>query len=329
MRIIAHRGNLNGPNPKEENKVEYLQKALSIGFDVEVDVWLLSNGELKLGHDHPDYLVDRSFLCNRKVWTHAKNLEAFLHLSQFKNINVFYQTEEDVVLTSQGFFWAHSKTNLVHEKGIRVSLEYDFKLTSDTTSYGICTDYADMFDKNMQINCRQDKKPFKLLVIDIDGVMTDGTKTYGLKGEVLSKKYCDLDFTAIKRFKAAGIDVCFLSGDTIVNKKMAETRKIDYYHARLPSGNIDKAEFIPILCGKYNVEKSEIAYVGDDYYDLSIIESLNHTFCPSTANADIKRACKKVLQTPGGHGVIAEIYESYQSILDFAFPVDSKDVNPK
>lgn len=327
MRIIAHRGNLNGPNPSEENKIEYLQTALNKGFDVEVDVWKIGQ-DLMLGHDAPTYPVDRSFLCNKRVWTHAKNIEAFCFLTMFKDVNVFYQTEEDVALTSRGFFWAHSKTNLIHTKAIRTCLEYDFRLTSDTTSYGICTDYSEFFYKNMELEF-SDSKPFKLLVIDIDGVMTDGTKIYGLQGEVLSKKYCDLDFTAIKRFKAAGVKVCFLSGDTTVNEKMAASRQIDFYHARLPDGNIDKAQFLSKLRLHYSVNDSEIAYVGDDYYDLSIIESLKHTFCPSTANGCIKERCSTVLSTPGGHGVIAEIYELFKDQLDYAFPVDSREVNPK
>lgn len=330
MRIISHRGNLTGHNPASENKVEYIQKALDRGFDVEVDVWYLGEKGLMLGHDSPSYLVDRSFLCNKRIWSHAKNIESFLYLSQFIDINVFYQTNDDISLTSRGFVWANSNINttITHKNMIKVSLEYNSNLIKDNLVYGICTDYPITFKKNIKSRkCNIDI--FKLLVIDIDGVMTDGTKEYGLNGEVTSKRYCDLDFTAIKRFKAAGIQVCFLSGDTIINKKMAETRKIDYYHARLPSGNIDKSEFIPILCKKYNVGIDDIAYVGDDYYDLSIIESLKYTFCPSTANNDIKRRCYQVLNIQGGHGVLSELYEVYRNKLDFAFPVDSVEVNPR
>ncbi len=47
----------------------------------------------------------------------------------------------------------------------------------------------------------------RLLILDVDGVMTDGTKTYGIRGEVLSKRFCDHDFTAIKKFKDDGWDV--------------------------------------------------------------------------------------------------------------------------
>lgn len=49
----------------------------------------------------------------------------------------------------------------------------------------------------------------KLLILDIDGVMTNGTKVYDDDHNVLSKSYNDKDFTAIKIFKQMGIDVCF------------------------------------------------------------------------------------------------------------------------
>ena len=68
----------------------------------------------------------------------------------------------------------------------------------------------------------------ELLVLDIDGVLTDGKKYYGLDGLPFAKTYCDKDFTAIKRVRGAGISVCFLSGDERVNKAMAKNRNIDF-----------------------------------------------------------------------------------------------------
>ena len=59
-------------------------------------------------------------------------------------------------------------------------------------------------------------RPFDLLILDIDGIMTSGHKYYDNGAEVVMKAYSDLDFTAIKRFKLKGFKVCFLSGDTIM-----------------------------------------------------------------------------------------------------------------
>ena len=66
----------------------------------------------------------------------------------------------------------------------------------------------------------------ELVILDIDGVLTDGKKYYDKTGMPFAKTYCDKDFTAIKRFRGAGVSVCFLSGDENVNKEMAKNRNI-------------------------------------------------------------------------------------------------------
>ena len=53
----------------------------------------------------------------------------------------------------------------------------------------------------------------KLIVLDVDGVMTDGKKYYTREGKVVMKQFCDKDWTAIKRFRALGVNVVFLTGD--------------------------------------------------------------------------------------------------------------------
>ena len=63
----------------------------------------------------------------------------------------------------------------------------------------------------------------KLVILDVDGVLTDGKKYYNRDGDVLMKTFCDKDWTAIKRFKALGIKVLFLSGDPF-NEKIAKNR---------------------------------------------------------------------------------------------------------
>jgi len=147
-----------------------------------------------------------------------------------------------------------------------------------------------------------------LLILDVDGVLTDGTKVYDSEHNVLSKRYVCKDFTAIKRFVAAGVKVVFLSGD-IFNKSMAEKRNIDFYCSRGEDLSLDKSRFIPIFSEKYKVEPKDMFFVGDDYFDLSIINSLKNTYCPSDAPKSVKEQCLKVLQNRGGDGVIVELYD--------------------
>lgn len=149
---------------------------------------------------------------------------------------------------------------------------------------------------------------FDLLILDIDGVMTDGTKTYGLNGEVLSKTFYDHDFTAIKRFKSKGLNVCFLSGDKRVNENMCSRRKIDFYHNE---NGKDKSEYLDLLCETYDTSPQNIAYVGDDIYDLQIMRNVKYVFCPSDAVSDVLELCEEkgaILKSKGGRGVVKELY---------------------
>ena len=107
----------------------------------------------------------------------------------------------------------------------------------------------------------------KLLILDIDGVLTDGTKIYNEKHEVISKRFLCKDFTAIKRMVASGIKVIMLSGDNF-NKTMAEKRNIDFYCTRDKNLSLDKSLFIEEFQQKYNVSIDKMSFIGDDYFDL-------------------------------------------------------------
>jgi len=153
------------------------------------------------------------------------------------------------------------------------------------------------------------KSMLKLLILDVDGVLTTGNKTYDLTGNVISKEFNDKDFTAIKRFKSKGIEVCFLTADDRVNRIIAKNRKIDFYYVK-EMAKKNKVELLPYLTDKYKVTTNEIAYIGDDLPDSKIIKKLKYTYCPSDAILKIKNEVKKVLTRKGGTGVIAELYDN-------------------
>ncbi len=153
----------------------------------------------------------------------------------------------------------------------------------------------------------QERKMIKLVILDIDGILTDGRKYYGTDGMPYAKTFCDKDFTAIKRLRGAGINVCFLSGDDVVNRAMAKNRNIDFYYAR----GKDKADFIAGFIETYKVDKSEMAYVGDDLFDMSIMKIVKYAFCPNDSPDKIKNLCgqKNIIDRPGGHNVVARLVD--------------------
>jgi len=136
MIFISHRGNLDGKVPNNENSPEYISKALSKGFDVEIDVWFVENNFF-LGHDAPEYKINSKFLENDKLWCHAKNIDALLNLSKINSI-YFWHQEDDYTLTSNGYIWTYPGKNLTN-KSICVLPELEKK--EKLNCYGICSDF--------------------------------------------------------------------------------------------------------------------------------------------------------------------------------------------
>lgn len=147
----------------------------------------------------------------------------------------------------------------------------------------------------------------KLIILDVDGVLTDGRKYYDRDGVVCYKVFCDKDWTAIKRFKALGIPVLFLTGDSY-NVSIAKKRNIDVYVNRNDKEHKDKSEYLNEICSKYSVTPDEIVYVGDDIFDLRIMESVGYAFCPSDSPVVI-RENSFTLNSRGGDNLIVELFE--------------------
>tara|TARA_A100001015_G_C14978101_1_gene708212 strand:+ start:154 stop:681 length:528 start_codon:yes stop_codon:yes gene_type:complete len=147
------------------------------------------------------------------------------------------------------------------------------------------------------------KYKIKLIIIDIDGVLTDGTKVYNKTGMPIYKKFCDKDFTAIKRLKASKVKVCFLSGDQNINKAMAKKRNIDFFLARTKN----KVSFINQFTRKYKCNLKEMLFIGDDIFDIDLLKKVGLSVTTADANSDVKKVCKLILKSKGGHNTIMEL----------------------
>lgn len=146
MLLIAHRGNISGPNPLEENNPSYLLKAVDLGFDVEVDIWLVDN-EFYLGHDEPDYPVDEAYLAwlRDSAWFHCKNLDALKFFTESDlNYRYFWHQVDDYTLTSTGHIWTYPDKP-VTEKSIIVLVGQNAQPAY--RCYGICSDYVSEMSK--------------------------------------------------------------------------------------------------------------------------------------------------------------------------------------
>lgn len=113
MKFISHRGNTQSTNLNEENNPNYIEKAIELGFEVEIDL-RVHNNNLYLGHDKNQYLIDQNFLTKyrSKIWIHAKNDESLKYLSDTnEDLNFFWHEEDSYTITSKGYVWTHFNKN--------------------------------------------------------------------------------------------------------------------------------------------------------------------------------------------------------------------------
>jgi hypothetical protein len=144
MKLIAHRGNINGRSESYENEPNYIDLAIKKGYDVEVDVWY-KDEILWLGHDKPDYGVDFRWFRDRisKLWIHCKNIEAVNYFKDCQyEFNYFWHQEDDIALTSLNHIWAYPG-----KQPIKNSIAVMPELNKDdvSTCLGVCSDFVENY----------------------------------------------------------------------------------------------------------------------------------------------------------------------------------------
>ena len=147
MKLISHRGNIDGPNPSEENNPKYIDLALKMGYDVEIDL-RLDGHEFYLGHDEGQYCVPMLWLVQRKdnLWIHCKDLNSLSNLSNSPvNFNYFWHQNDDFTLTSKKYIWTYpGKQYILNSIVDMPEWNTDLDQFSNILNYkcfGICSDY--------------------------------------------------------------------------------------------------------------------------------------------------------------------------------------------
>jgi len=147
----------------------------------------------------------------------------------------------------------------------------------------------------------------KFLVLDVDGVMTDGGMYYTESGDQF-KKFNSRDGMGIKLALRKGIQVAFLSSGTnarIINDR-AETLGVKLVHA----GAGEKLGVLSGWCKELGIHLDEVAYIGDDVNDLDCIRAVGISACPADAVDAVMSAVDVVLDKRGGEGCVREFVDS-------------------
>ncbi len=146
----------------------------------------------------------------------------------------------------------------------------------------------------------------KMLVMDVDGTLTDGKIYYysdGTEGKAFDVK----DGYAIKHFlPQMGIVPVIITGriSDIVSRRAEELGSREVHQ-----GIQNKIELFDMLLEKYGVGEENVAYIGDDLNDLPFIQKVGLSFCPCDAAEEIRKAVDITLMSAGGNGAVRECVE--------------------
>lgn len=146
----------------------------------------------------------------------------------------------------------------------------------------------------------------KLLVMDVDGTLTDGRIYIGAQGEVM-KAFDVRDGYAIAHIlPTLGITPVIITGRTsaIVEQRAKELKITEFYQ-----GVADKLTKLKEVAKKFGASADEVAYIGDDLNDLDCIRHCGTTACPADSVPEVLSAVDYVCKHDGGRGAVREFIE--------------------
>jgi len=146
-------------------------------------------------------------------------------------------------------------------------------------------------------------RPIRLLILDVDGVLTDGSLYFDSKGETL-KVFHVRDGHGIKMAQRAGLEVAFLSGR---RSDAAYHRARELEINRFYEGVRDKVAILEELLAALNLTPAEVATVGDELVDLPLFHRVGLAVAVADAVPELKAAAHWVTRLPGGQGAVREV----------------------
>ncbi len=154
-----------------------------------------------------------------------------------------------------------------------------------------------------EIAARQKAARIRLVVTDVDGVLTDTGVFYSDKAEEF-KRFSVRDGMGVQRLRElAGIPTAIVTGEySLAVKRRAEKLNIDEVFLRV----LDKEDVLNRLAVKLGLSLDEIAYIGDDVNDLTAIQAVGVSACPADAMDQVRAVVTMICGTRGGYGAFRE-----------------------
>ena len=148
-------------------------------------------------------------------------------------------------------------------------------------------------------------KKIKILLTDVDGVLTDGGMYYSNKGDVM-KKFHARDGMGISLLKNNGIPTVIVTKEkTMIVKQWAKKMNIK----KLYDGVVKKEQVLEKICREFKVKPEEIAFIGDDVNDVKLLEKVGMAAMPNNGVKQLRKICDYRCKSCGGEGALREIID--------------------
>jgi 3-deoxy-D-manno-octulosonate 8-phosphate phosphatase (KDO 8-P phosphatase) len=145
----------------------------------------------------------------------------------------------------------------------------------------------------------------RLVILDVDGVMTDGTIVYDNRGNI-SRTFHVHDGFGIVRAKDAGLLIAIATGKT---SRAVARRAKDLRIADVHQGLRDKLPVFRRLCKKYRLTPEQVCCIADDEHDLPLLRAAGLSAAPADALPAVRASVHLVLSTPAGRGAVRELLD--------------------
>jgi 3-deoxy-D-manno-octulosonate 8-phosphate phosphatase (KDO 8-P phosphatase) len=148
-------------------------------------------------------------------------------------------------------------------------------------------------------------KKIKLVILDVDGVLTNGKIIYNSSGND-TKEFNVKDGFGVRLLTRAGIKSVLLTART---SKVLERRAHDMGVEAVHDNALEKLPVYKKITSKFNLKDDEVCFMADDLVDLPVLKKVGFSASPSDALEDIKKRSDYVAKNKGGHGAVRELAE--------------------
>lgn len=162
-----------------------------------------------------------------------------------------------------------------------------------------------MENNDAKIEVRERARKIKMILMDVDGTLTDGSVLILSDGEEL-KSYNVKDGFGILLANLTGFKTGIITGKV---SKALEKRAARLQVAELHQGILDKKKVLLEIVARHNLKLDEVAYIGDDVSDLEVIKCVGFAGAVADAHPEVEKHCHYLCSNPGGKGAVREFIE--------------------